>query len=67
MRLRDYLTRHGLTLSDMARRTGLAPSTIYRLMHGHHRPTRDTADRVSKATSGKVSRKALDAEWHDSA
>ncbi|MFE9069261.1 helix-turn-helix transcriptional regulator [Streptomyces violaceusniger] len=38
-RLRGFRKALGVTLTDLAERTGLTPSTISRLERGHIRPT----------------------------
>ncbi|MEU3190630.1 helix-turn-helix transcriptional regulator [Streptomyces sp. NPDC006992] len=38
-RLRGFRTALGITLTELAERTGLTPSTLSRLERGHHRPT----------------------------
>lgn len=54
MTLTDYLRREAISLEELARRAGLAPSTLYRLLHGQLMPGRKTVVAIERATAGAV-------------
>jgi len=54
MRLSDYLTKSGLTISDFARRAKITVSTVHRAASGKVTPSAETMQRISEATEGAV-------------
>lgn len=54
MTLSEYMKLNGLTATALATETGLAVSTITRLVRGERRPEWDTLAKITAATGGKV-------------
>ena len=54
MKLRTYLDRPGVTASGLARKVGVAHSTILRLADETQQPTMETLRRLHAATEGEV-------------
>lgn len=52
--LRSYRERHGLTLTQLARRVGVDPSAIHRYENGDRIPRRDVVEKIVRATGGEV-------------
>lgn len=48
--LRHFLDREGHSMSELARRVGVSPSTIYRIIRGERRPSIDLATRIAAKT-----------------
>ncbi len=54
MKLRAYLDQKRLKLREFAAMTGLTASTISRLAAGKQAPSLDVAERIHRATNGRV-------------
>lgn len=54
MTLSEYMTAHGLSASEMARRIGCSHSTVLRLNAGTLKPSFDLIQRVVAATADAV-------------
>ena len=54
MRLADYLTEKGLTLTAFAGEIGVSVEAVRRYSEGARIPSRDIMPRIEKATDGKV-------------
>lgn len=52
--LKQFLDREGRSISDLARRVGVAPSTIFRILNGERRPSLKLAKRISAETGVPV-------------
>lgn len=64
MGLWGWLSKHGVSLSELARRSGVSYTTVFVVAHGHRVPTYATARAISDATKGIVSVDAV-FELHD--
>lgn len=65
MKLSDYIASREVSLSTIARRAGIAHSTLIRALRGTHLPTRRVRQMVALATSGAVSEAEFLAEAHE--
>lgn len=54
MKLADYIAANGLTPAAFARKAGVQPSTIFRLLNGSRRAESETAAKITAATNGLV-------------
>lgn len=54
MKLREWLSREGLSIEDFAARIGRDRATVYRLLSEEREPAASTVYRVWKATNGEV-------------
>jgi 3,4-dihydroxy 2-butanone 4-phosphate synthase/GTP cyclohydrolase II len=54
MKLADFLAREGLSQKDFADRTGLSTGTVSLLVRGQVWISRDTAQKISRASKGDV-------------
>ena len=54
MKLETWMRREGVTAQEMARRAGLEPITIRRLLAGKHYPQQGTIRLIELATDGMV-------------
>ncbi|WP_337996207.1 helix-turn-helix transcriptional regulator [Oleispirillum naphthae] len=54
MHLRDWLTREGITPSAFARKCGLPPSTINRILSDGRAPTDEVMRRIIVGSHGEV-------------
>lgn len=54
LRLAEYLTRTGLTISEFARRANLTVSTVHRAVTGKVTPSAETLQRIAEASGGAV-------------
>lgn len=53
-RLMEHLISHGLTRSDLARRTGTTPGAISRILSGQRTPSLATGAAIERATDGAI-------------
>lgn len=56
MLLEDWLKETSVRRIELARRTGIDPSIIYRCLSGERKFSPDQAVKIEKATNGSVSR-----------
>ncbi|MDF2970299.1 MAG: helix-turn-helix protein [Microvirga sp.] len=59
MKLPTYLSHRGLTATDLAKRAGVAQSTITRTLNGEVVPGPRTRARIVAATGGQVTERDL--------
>ena len=54
MKLAEYLAKHGISQQKFARRVGLSKGTVSLLARGMTWVSRDAAQKIAKATRGRV-------------
>lgn len=59
MRLRDYLLREGITITQAASQLGIHRQHLSYCMSGHRRPSIDLAQAIIDFTDGEVSQEEL--------
>lgn len=63
MDLKLYLDSRNLTLKEFARLIDVHPATISNYLNWNRKPTLEIANRIFKATKGKVTHEDLMAYW----
>lgn len=53
-RIRAAMDEHGLSARELARRAGVSPPTVSRLLRGNRAPSSYTASRLLKAIGGEI-------------
>lgn len=59
MKLKDYLEKYRISVTEFAYRVNLSATTIWHYMSERRRPYQETAERIEKETDGLVTVKEL--------
>lgn len=59
MQIADYLRKHDLTASDLARTLGITRSMVSHLIAGRRSPSALLAKEIDRATKGRVAKHEL--------
>lgn len=59
MKLKTYLKRNKLTAKQFSKLTGISPPSIHNYIHGKKTPSLDSADRIVRASKGRVTLRDL--------
>lgn len=54
MKIEEYLSKYGMTKSGFAKRLGITPSNLHKIIAGSSYPTAKLAQRIVKLTNGEV-------------
>jgi transcriptional regulator with XRE-family HTH domain len=52
--LRRHMERKGMTIVDLARRSGVGVATISRIINGHYEPRQSTREKIAAALGVSV-------------
>ena len=63
MKLTDYMEWKGMSTDDVARRSGVHRSTLFKILRGDIRPSWRTCERISAVTEGCVEPEVIAREY----